>query len=179
MKKNNVILAATGLLAIALVAGCEWSGGGSATYFSDRYNWVSFNGVYRPVPPNPLISDYDQNPGGDIYSFTVIQEGERLTINDNNGAVYTGTLSRVVTNAGSSQDTPQGELRPVEGSEVTAHFSVTGRSAANQNVRMTGIFQGVVTVSTNNLVTITDRIITGTWLELPNGKTGDVYGEAM
>lgn len=286
MKKSVFVFAAAGLLAIALVAGCEWSAGSSAESFTDRYNWVNFNGIYRGVNGGLLVTDYTATPGvadvnnrtsrevvgagngvtsrftgvaryGNIvpgtfvveagnmywyddgsndltavgpgavdgrivyetgawmiegvvpagvqiiiryayivdsdqtnvtrpgsgasririYSFTVVQEGERLTITDNNGSTYTGAISRVVTNAGSSLDAPQGTTRPVEGTSVTAHFSVTGRSAANVNVRIAGVFTGAVDISTNRLVQVTNRRMQGTWIEMP-GKTGDVNGIA-
>lgn len=286
MKKSVCVFAGAGLLAIALVAGCEWSAGSSAESFTDRYNWVNFNGIYRGVNGGLLVTDYTAMPGvadttqrtsretvgtGDgvtdrftgvarhgnivsgtfiveagnmywyddgggtltavgpgavdgrivyntgawmiegvvpagvqiiiryaytvdssqtgisrpgsgasrirIYSFTVVQEGERLTITDNNGSTYAGSISRVVTDAGSSHDTPQGTIRPVDGSSVTAHFSVTGRSAANVNVKIAGVFRGDVAVSTNGAARVTNRRMQGTWIEMP-GKTGDVNGIA-
>ena len=287
MKTKNVVLAATGLLAIALVAGCEWSAGGSASSWSDRYNWVNFNGLYRGVKGGLLVTDYTAEPGGSditsrtarqvvatgdgvkdrytgvagngnivsgsfvveagsmywydngsgtltatgpgavdgritystgawmiegvvpagvrivirfaytvdsdqtdinrpgsgasriqIFSFAVVQEGEKLTITDNNGSVYTGSFGSVATNAGTNRDNPISALQPTQGTQVIAQFNASGVSAAGRKVRMTGTFQGTVSVdAVTGAATVTERVILGTWIEQP-GRTGDINGAA-
>ncbi len=292
MKSNSWVSAATGLAAIALVAGCEWQSGGSAEHFSDRYNWVNFSGVYRGVNGGLLVTDYTALPGasditnttarqlvatgdgvtaiftgvagrgnivpgtfvveaGDmywldngsgtlvasglgaingrivydtgawmvrgvvpagvkvviryasttdatqtgtnrpgsgasgirIYSFSLTQEGNRITIVDNNGSVYTGEFGSITTNTGANRTTALNEQTTIlSGDAVIAQFNVKGVSAAGKNVRITGVLQGTAVVNVDQItgvstLTLSDRRMTGTWIE-EKGRTGDINGAA-
>ncbi len=284
-----MIAAATGLAVVALWAGCEWQGGGSADHFSDRYNWVNFSGVYRGVNGGRLVTDYTSTPGtegldqyqrelvatldgtttvyqgvlkykiiaegsvtvtgpnglawnddgsgvlvsqsaggidgtinyvtgawrvevappvptgklvityvwigdgtqigisrpgsgatAEIYTFTVTQEGNQLTILDNNGATYTGKFGSVSTTGGQNRDTPMGIIGvPAAGGDVIAQFSASGVSAAGKEVSMVGTFQAQIASSDpdTGAVTLSNRMMFGTWIE-KNGRTGDINGLA-
>lgn len=89
-----------GLAALTLVlAGCEWTSGGGASGWSDRYNWVSFSGVYRGTTGGILITDYTSGvPGGGDSTF--VASGTVGTATP--GTVdYAGTLSHQPVVAGS------------------------------------------------------------------------------
>ena len=120
-----------------------------------------------------------------IYAFNVQQSGNKIKIIDNNGSVYEGSFGdmRTTGNLGSGS---QGATF-VNGDQVIASFSASGKSAAGIYVNMTGNFQGTVqgvstvtqrsgssTVITTSMA-LSDRRIIGTWIE-DGGKTGDISG---
>lgn len=264
--------------AVALVAGCEWEGTDQSESVSQRYNWVSFDGVYRaatnaylvsgfgdatPVtqeristsvsgvssysgtldnlgvtpgtlqivagvfvltdngngvlsgggksgtivyetgawsinlagewPPagTPITATYQHeesqesgSSGSPIYSFTVTQNGNSLTLLDNNGATYSGTISSIASTGGISQNEPSTTSRlPSTGDTVTGSFQVEGRSASGVNVTITGTLVGTVTATAATATTaasiqLRNRSIHGTWVEA-GGETGDIYGIAQ
>jgi len=112
-----------------------------------------------------------------IYSFSLTQEGNKITIVDNNGSTYTGELGSVRTNTGVSRDTALDAAVPASGTQVTAQFNARGVSAAGKQVRMTGVLQGTVDVSDQGVVTLASKTMTGTWIE-EKGRTGDINGSA-
>ncbi len=75
------------------------------------------------------------NTGGPIYTFLVEQLGNRLTVTDSGGAVYTGVISDVASTSGQSAGSSGQSL--VIG-QVIATFNVSGVSRAGMNVRITG-----------------------------------------
>lgn len=266
-----------GLIMVAGLVSCDWSGTSEDESWNDRYNWVNFSGVYRGAGGGLLVSSYSTQPGSNqgnvvsrevvargngtknsfsgtlsnrgivagtvaisteivgigtvsltddgsgvlaggggagtivystgaysitftgpvvngsaiaisyeyassgssgssgkaIVSFTVTQEGNKLTFVDNNGAVYAGNFGSVRTTTGVSRDTPGSAGTPVAGDTVIGSFQVSGKSAAGYSVTITGTFQG--TVGAN--LELTGRVINGTWIE-QGGKTGDVNGAA-
>lgn len=290
MNGNRIVAAAVGLGTAALIAGCEWSGGGSATSLTDRYGWANFSGLYRGPNGGRIVTDYtsaagtaglDQyksgvlanigpgtnvyqgvlkykiiaegtvtilgpnglqwsddgagtltaaagtgaidgtinyitgawrveiaNPvpagqltvsyvwigdgtqqgisrpgsgatGGDIMNFLVVQEGNELSLTDNNGAVFTGRFGSVSTNTGANRDTPINSIVPVSGTEIIAQFTVKGVSAAGVQVTIVGYLHATADVDAQTgVVTSTDRQMFGTWIE-KNGRTGDIVGEAL
>jgi hypothetical protein len=114
--------------------------------------------------------------GVTIYSFTVHQEGNRLSIVDNNGKTYSGDFGSIRTSGGaSSGDTP------ASGDTVIGQYSVSGESASGFKVRMVGTFQGVVSGgsggTTSGGFSLSDRKMYGTWIE-EGGREGDINGEA-
>ncbi len=288
MNGKRIVAAAIGLGTAALIAGCEWSGGGSAASLTDRYSWANFNGLYRGPNGGRIVTDYTSTAGtagldqyksgviantvpganvyqgvlkykiiaegtvtilgpnglqwsddgngaliaaagsggingtinyitgawrveianpvpagqltvsyvwigdgtqqgisrpgsgatGEIMTFMVVQEGNELTITDNNGAVYKGRFGSVSTNTGANRDTPINAIIPISGTQIMAQFTAKGISAAGVQVTMTGYFQGTADVDADtNAVTVTNRELHGTWIE-KNGKTGDIVGLA-
>lgn len=120
-----------------------------------------------------------------IYAFNVQQSGNKIKIIDNNGSVYEGSLGDMKTtgNLGSGS---QGSTF-VNGDQVIATFSASGKSKAGMYVNMTGNFQGTVqgvstvtersgssTITTTSMA-LSDRRIIGTWIE-DGGMTGDISG---
>lgn len=110
--------------------------------------------------------------GKSIYTLTVSHQGEKLSITDNNGAVYQGALGNTRVNEG----TASGTSGPVAGDTVVMQFNASGTSAAGQSVRLAGTLQGVVRTAGSQL-SLADRRMFGTWIE-SGGKTGDINGQA-
>jgi len=124
---------------------------------------------------------------GSIYSFDLQHRGENLTFTDNNGAVYTGIISKMASSSGaqntdisqvgtdeSGNDTKYTYYEsplPEDGDSITASFEVSGVSAAAMSVRIVGTLEGAVTAGNFN-----SRRLDGTWIEV-GGKTGDVNGQ--
>lgn len=104
--------------------------------------------------------------GKAIYSFVVAQQGEKLTITDNNGATYKGHISNLRSTSGMTSTNSM----PRDGDVIVASFSTSGTSAAGKQVTITGTFQGNVASSV-----FTGRTMQGTWIEA-GGKTGDING---
>lgn len=114
-------------------------------------------------------SDKSGTSGKAIYSFVVAQEGENLSITDNNGCTYQGNMGSVRSTSGNAST-------PADGDTVIAQFTATGVSAAGMTVTIAGNFQGVV-LSGDSDWYFTSRQMLGTWIE-DGGKTGDVNGSA-
>lgn len=115
--------------------------------------------------------------GKSIYSFVVSQQGQNLTITDNNGAKYTGRLGELRSTSGATPDTSKatsggGKVLPKDGDTIVGPFNCKGTSAAGMPVTITGTFQGTVAAGI-----FTGRTMQGTWIEA-GGKTGDINGTA-
>ena len=288
--KRIWISAALACMAGLWTTGCDWDWAGSDESVSDRFNWVSFSGVYRAATGSVLITDYSITPevdadltarvtgeaiatagaldsvfagtldngnvvagsvqidaggyslvddgagalagggktgtiayesgawsvdlgaatlpagtvlrasysytrsttpgtggpssgvtGRAIFSLTVVQSGNRLTITDNNGATYSGQIS-FRTSGGVAQNLPGGAAVPADGDTVIASFDAGGTSAAGVRVKITGAFSATAevaapeadAVATATQIQLVNRKIDGTWIE-PN-KTGDING---
>lgn len=122
-----------------------------------------------------------------IYSFNVIQNGQKLTIVDNNGSTYNGYISQIRSASG-AENTDIGQVAgdeqgqtsrgakityyeselPEDGDAVIATFECSGISSAMMQVKIVGTFQGQVATGI-----FTSRRLDGTWVEL-GGKTGDI-----
>lgn len=123
--------------------------------------------------------------GVSIIAFNVQQSGSKLKIIDNNGSVYEGSFGDMRTTGNLGSGSQGGTF--VNGDEVIASFSASGKSAAGVYVNLTGNFQGTVqgvstvttkegssTVTTTSMA-LSDRRIIGTWIE-DGGKTGSISG---
>jgi hypothetical protein len=123
--------------------------------------------------------------GVTIYAFNVQQSGNKLKIIDNNGSVYEGSFGDMRTTGNLGSGSQGGTF--VNGDEVIASFSASGKSAAGVYVNMTGNFQGTVqgvstvttksgssTITTTSMA-LSNRRIIGTWIE-DGGKTGSISG---
>jgi len=123
--------------------------------------------------------------GKSIYAFNVQQSGNKISIIDNNGSVYSGSLGDVKTTGNLSSSSSGATF--VNGDQVIAPFSASGKSAAGIYVNLTGNFQGTVagvtsvsetsgsTTTIKTSFALSDRVILGTWIE-DGGKTGDIKG---
>ncbi len=132
------------------------------------------------VPPNTAITASYRTQGGtgkggsgsSVHTFNVVQEGEQLSITDNNGAVYSGNLGSVRGTGGFS-----GDGVPPIGETIIAQFRATGVSSGGMEVEIAGNFQGVVGDAGDGQFLLATRQIMGTWVE-SGGVTGDVRGES-
>ncbi|MEI8139969.1 MAG: hypothetical protein WCI03_08890 [bacterium] len=125
--------------------------------------------------------------GVSIYAFNVQQSGNKISIVDNNGSVYSGSMGDVRTTGGLSSSSTGGT--PANGDQVIAPYSASGKSKSGMYVNLVGNFQGTVaSVSSVSSVSgdsttiktsfaLSDRVILGTWVE-DGGKTGDIKGIA-
>lgn len=115
--------------------------------------------------------------GRSIYSYVVVQQGQNLTITDNNGAQYKGRIGELrstsgTTPANSKETSAGGIVLPKDGDTIVATFNCKGSSTAGKVVTITGTFQGTVAAGV-----FTGRTMQGTWIE-SGGKTGDINGSA-
>ncbi len=134
------------------------------------------------VPPNTAITASYRTQGGtgkggsgsSVHTFSVVQEGELLSITDNKGAVYNGKMGSVRGTGGFG-----GTGVPPIGETIIAQFSVRGLSSAGMEVEITGNFQGVVgdVDADEGRFMLATRQIMGTWVE-SGGATGDVRGQS-
>jgi hypothetical protein len=115
-------------------------------------------------------SEPGSSGGIKIYSFTVFQEGNVLTIRDNTGAEYHGSFGSVRSNVGMENG------QPVDGDMINAQFTADGVSAAGVRVDIAGTFYASV-VEEGESWHMTGRRLEGTWVE-ENGTQGDIYGQA-
>lgn len=113
-----------------------------------------------------------------IYAFTVQQDGNQLSIVDNNGATYDGKISSIRTTGAASQDLPDSASAPAIGDTAIASYEASGTSGAGVRVKMVGTFQGVVGGATDTGITLGQRVMLGTWIESGTGKTGEINGSA-
>ena len=116
--------------------------------------------------------------GKAIYSFVVTQQGQNLTITDNNGARYSGRLGEIRSTSGATPDNSKatengGKVLPKDGDTIVSTFNCKGVSAAGKSVTITGTFQGTVASGV-----FTGRTMQGTWIEA-GGKTGDINGTTV
>lgn len=122
-----------------------------------------------------------------IYSFSVDQTGQNLSIVDNNGATFSGKISQIrslsgaqntditqVSNDEISQHAKatyyESEL-PADGDVIVASFEASGMSAAYIPVKIVGTFEGTVAAGV-----FASRQMDGTWIE-SGGKTGNINAQ--
>jgi hypothetical protein len=277
MSMKNVTARAMVVFAVAALAGCEWEGADQGESLTQRYNWVSFSGVYRAATNGYLVAGFGdalQNteetvatavagissyngvldngdvvpgsvqvnagvfsltddgagvlagggksgtiiydtgawsinllgewpPGGTpieatyrygdasspgsggepIYTLTVQQSGNLLTMIDNNGATYSGRIANIASSGGQSIEYPDTTTSlPANGDTLTASFEVEGRSSSGVEIKIVGTLTGTATVTaatatTPSTIRLATRTLRGTWIEA-NGTTGDMLGTA-
>jgi len=84
MLAGSVILALTG---------CDWSSGGGTNSFNTSQGAgvsLNFSGVYRGELSGGKV--VEKTSGGNIQALTISQTGNRLTVVDNQGSTYTGSV---------------------------------------------------------------------------------------
>jgi len=106
------------------------------------------------------------NSGMPIYTLTILQQGNLITIIDSNGNTFTGQLGLISRTATTDDNAPEGV--------VVAQFEVLGQ-AYGQTIRIVGTLQGSIDRTEENV--FFDRQIQGTWIE-GGGMTGDILGGA-
>jgi len=106
-----------------------------------------------------------------ITSLTVQQKGQAITIIDNNGKSYSGSLGPTQTGSG----TPVASAN--SGDEVTSSFSASGQSADGANVNLVGTFSATVSGSPPSSIVLSNRRMTGSWIE-NTGVTAGINGTA-
>ena len=125
---------------------------------------VTYKSIQEGAPGNE-----ERGSSRSIYTFSVVQEGNRLIITDNNGATYRGSYGIVATVGGDQTGRSSGE--------VIAPFEVTGTDARGNTIRITGSFRGDYVAPTSDLTdsgVLANRSIQGVWIE--GGIQGDLLG---
>lgn len=93
---KNVTASVAGFIAgmiILLNAGCDWSSGGGTDSFNTSQGAgvnINFSGVYRGELSGGKA--VDKTSAGNIQTFTISQTGNRLTVVDNQGSSYSGSV---------------------------------------------------------------------------------------
>lgn len=190
------------MAAVAAVAitGCEWSTHDEdvQSYNDTGWQWVNFSGSYQKYSTDPVYHNVYQDKdipdesqlsadlvvatatGPAIRVLTVHQKGQRLTITDNVGGTYKGTISDLRSAMGKmnyndmNQVGATNAIKLANGDVVVATFSASGRSGAGLQVTLTGTFQGEVM---NDGQAFAKRTISGTWIEA-GGRGATIYGAA-
>ena len=180
-----------------LLTGSPGTVTGSISYQSGGWNidlhgstldtGAAITASYTVTNSGSQSSGSSQGSTDPIYAFNVQQTGNKLKIIDNNGSVYEGSMGDMRTTGNVGAGTQGGGF--VNGDQVIASFSASGKSAAGVHVNLTGSFQGTVqgvstvtttsgsTVSRTTSMALSNRRIIGTWIE-DGGKTGDISGIA-
>ena len=116
---------------------------------------------------------YHGTSGVTIYSLTVIQEGQLVTVIDSDGKSYSGRMGSVRSASGEVGASPRA------GDTIVAQFKVEGYSRPGMPVEIVGVFQGTIDVGGAGLYVMSARSMQGQWIEKGSaGKTGDVWGAA-
>lgn len=162
----------------------QGTGGSGIITTEGVWGFTLETGFFDPTQPQSITISYtylvanDGTSGGSvtpgssgatIYSFIITHQGQNLTIQDNNGATYSGYITGMSSSSGAT-NTETG--MPVDGDTIIATFKCSGTSAAGISVTITGSLQGTVATSV-----FAGRTISGTWIE-SGGKTGDINGQA-
>lgn len=165
------------------------SGDGAGTLTAATGAWNVTLTAPLPAAGTSIVASYqsvDTDSGAavsgrDVFTFTVQQSGNSLSIVDNNGAVYSGQITSIKSTGGSTGDNPNetgGRPSPLNNDVVTASFRAEGRSSSGTGVTMVGTFTGtVVTDATSGGFRLTSRTLNGTWIEA-GGRTADLIGVA-
>lgn len=156
-------------------------GYGSGTWSIDMGSHIINSGVaiyanyeYTVAGSSGSGSAGSGTSGFTIYSFSVQQQGQTISIVDNKGCTYEGNFGSIRSTGGADQNN---QATPATGDTVTGTFEASGVSAAGFEVKMVGTFQGVVGAGSAGVFSLGNRQIFGTWIE-EGGRTGDINGEA-
>ncbi|MCX7818697.1 MAG: hypothetical protein N2652_05750 [Kiritimatiellae bacterium] len=166
---------------------------GSIVYQTGAWS-IDLLGAWPPAG-TPILATYqyldDADPGssgGGLYTFSITQSGNAITIVDSSGGTYSGRISSIRSTGGVSSDeasvTP---LQPVVGDTLVASFEAEGRSRAGVAVKIVGTLSGTVAGTAGGgggggggavQIYLNNRRLQGTWIEA-NGRTGDIVGVAQ
>ena len=145
----------------------------------DAGSQVRADYVFLETSDGSSGSDASRNPGssgGAIFSFSVEQYGNLLTIVDNSGATYSGNMGDIRSSGGVNQDNISTRTVLV-GDTFVGSYSASGTSSAGKKVKMVGTFEGVVAQVGGNSFDLFPRLMFGTWIE-DDGVTGNIDGIA-
>lgn len=198
MKRIYAMVAMAAVAAMA-ITGCEWSTHDEdvQSYNDTGWQWVNFSGSYQKYATDPVYHNVNNKDipdesqlsadlvvstatGPGIRVLTVAQKGQRLTITDNVGGTYKGTISDMRSAMGKMNYNDMNRvgatnaIQLANGDVVVATFSASGRSGAGLQVTLTGTFQGEII---NNGQAFAKRTISGTWIET-GGVGASIYGAA-
>ena len=200
MKSSKALAWMMAAVAAVAITGCEWSTHDEdvQSYNDTGWQWVNFSGSYQKYSTDPVYHNVYQDKdipdesqlsadlvvatatGPAIRVLTVHQKGQRLTITDNVGGTYKGTISDMRSAMGKMNYNDMNRvgdtnaIRLANGDVVVATFSASGRSGAGLQVTLTGTFQGEVM---NDGQAFAKRTISGTWIET-GGRGATIYGAA-
>ena len=133
----------------------------------------AYNVTVNAVPGTDAQSPRPGSTGFELFSFTVAQGGERITLTDNTGRQYTGNMGTVRSTNGASQDTTSDVANVVVGDQIIGLFTCKGVSPAGKSVTITGTLQATVGAGG----TLNERLMFGTWIEA-GGVSGDINAQA-
>lgn len=167
--------------------------GGTWSFTLDTFDPDKANSIH--ISYSYVVSRDGSSSGGaesgatriSVYSFNVSQQGQNLTIIDNNGSTFSGKIGQIRSLSG-AQNTDIGQVAgdeeaqrakityyeselPADGDVIVANFEASGISAAYVSVKIVGTFEGTVA---NGV--FTSRQLDGTWIEV-GGKTGDINAQ--
>ena len=175
-------------------------GDGTISYTSGAWTYSGAAAAVAAGTVRATYSQYISNTGSagsgavpgstrfSIYSFNLSHQGQKLTITDNNGAIFTGHIKKMQSTSGyqntdisqvganeqrndsllAAKLTYQESPLPENGDTIVANFECSGTSAAGIPVRIVGTLQGTVAAGV-----FSGRRMDGTWIEV-GGKTGDI-----
>lgn len=143
------------------------------TFPAPLANGTDILASYQAVSLEDDISSNQGNHGKAIYSFVILQTGNKLQITDSNGARYEGTIGTVRTTGGTPINANDASfVQPTTGS-VVAQFTATGISQGFK-VTLVGVLQG--TLSGANM--LSGRNMQATFIE-HGGYEGNVNAVAQ
>lgn len=90
MKK--ILMASLAGLTGAVLVGCDWTGVGEDETYSDRFNWVSFSGVYRAATGGILITDYTVTASTESGLTNRVLSEVVFTVSDPAQTVFSGSF---------------------------------------------------------------------------------------
>ena len=150
---------------------------GSTTNQTSSGDTISSGAEVLAPSGKPVVS---RPTGLTVRELVVHQKGQRLTITDNQGGKYTGTITDLRSAMGKmnydNMKTVGGGTNAVSlatGDAVIATFSCSGTSGAQMAVTITGTFQGKVAEGQ----VLANRTLSGTWIEA-GGRGATIYAYA-
>lgn len=193
---SNAVAGTTGPLTVQYASGA-WKVDFTAQQpvTEDGYIQASYSFNSVEVDPGddgePAGNTLPGSSGRAIYSLSLVHQGQNLTLTDNNGAVYTGTIGEMrsasgyentdITQVGANEQdndsrsaryTYQESPLPPPNDTITATFACSGTSTAGYLVKIVGSLQGNVDITGT---VFSNRRIDATWVE-QGGKAGNVNG---
>jgi hypothetical protein len=145
MKKivwTSIVGLAAGILVLS-TSGCDWSSSGSSGSFNTSQGAginVNFSGFYRGELSGGKAVERTAN--GNILTFTISQVGNRITVTDNQGSTYSGSVGSPGLVA-----QPSGGVYPPGAELVQGQISFSGKDeVAARDIEFAGIIR-IVTVT--------------------------------
>ncbi len=82
------------LLTVLLVfsGGCEWEGSGDGDFWSERYEFLNFSGVYNPARGSSIILSYESEGDVDAGAGTGTIDNQKIGVGDGSRTTFSGIL---------------------------------------------------------------------------------------